>query len=742
MRIAFQRATADRRNESFLLRVDVLGEPTQCLLFDAGPGVDLDDLLGEDDEFCGTCLTHAHSDHYTALQSVQASARQRRDAEATVYTAPGTAAVLGDVLDIAARQTTDEDGATDTTDPPGGGGGSADGTGDALAGATSGTVRSVDDWTTVSEQIEIRPVPAGHAPGAAGFLVRVGDGDDERLCLVTGDWTLRDAGGTPGLPVDTLPQVDVLFLTTATATGVEDTLTDVVATTLERAVAGAPTLVTANGLAGAHLARLLDTAARGFDLGVPVRVVGHTARLYDQLYGGAADDGAARRPATDGGSEATATGTPAGPSAPDSTVECRPVFDSPGACLDPGVVTIAGPDVPTEQSSGKLFDALSGNPNACVYQVIGSGRSPVREADCTLHSGELANHPEADALETVVDAVNPRHTVVVHERDASGRYNYLDSMVWAGDSDEIHELYDGHTWQMPPWTRQSFLFTDDDEGYQGTVPDDLPRARTGPVNLAGEGVDVESVSERLHARYDTDRAGDLATETTEPTTATNTTTQTEPVTTTAESTESTPTEVEAETTEPAERATEETTTATDAVESTETTTETATGTATATETTTETAAATETDSDDESVRHVAVGPVAAGLAARAAADRDVSIRAVVDEATASYLQTLLAGDADGTPAEAIWLDATVSDGLQRALTAVDSEGTESTVDDQLAAALGTALAPGDVDERLPLSRDSFAAGGVDAVVDNPEFELDSPGAVVEAALCRFVDGDG
>jgi putative mRNA 3-end processing factor len=125
--------------------------------------------------------------------------------------------------------------------------------------------------------------------------VRISDGDDERLCLVTGDWTLRDAGGTPGLPVEELPQVDALFLTTATATGVSETLTDVVATTLERASAGAPTLVTANGLTGAHLARLLDRAANGFGIQVPVRVVGHTARLYRQLYGAGAA-GPCRRP--------------------------------------------------------------------------------------------------------------------------------------------------------------------------------------------------------------------------------------------------------------------------------------------------------------------------------------------------------------------------------------------------------------------------------------------------------------
>ena len=679
MRIAFQRANPRSHNESFLLRVDSLGEPTQCLLFDAGRGVDLDELLDDDDAFLGTCLSHAHSDHYDALGAVQGAARRRENADSTVYTGPDTAAVLGDVLEVAATERSD------------GHGGGRD-------GVTAEAVQAVDDWTRLSESIEIRPVPAGHAPGAAGFLVRIGDGSDERLCLVTGDWTLRDAGGTPGLPVEDLPQVDVLFLTTATATDVPETLTDVVGTTLERASAGAPTLVTANGLTGAHLARLLDRAASGFDLQVPVRVVGHTARLYQELYG---TSGAT---ATDGGSEALADGSPtdAVETATDSAVECVPVFDSPGTCLGPGEITVAGPDVPTEQSSGTLFDTLASNPNACVYQVIGSGRTPREDADCTLHATELANHPATPALETVVDALAPRHTVVVHERGASGKYNYLDSMVWAGDNDEVFELYDGHSWQMPPWTHQSVLRTDATDGYQGTIPETLPSPRGGRVDLVREGVDIEALSDRLHTSYDPDRAsgrGSTSTDTSvEDDLPVDETTDVDGVTDADEATDA------------------DGVSDTDGISNTD---------AKRAPDTHASAAA--------GSRRVPVSPVAAGLAQQAAARRGESVDTVVVEAVEEYLRALLGGAADGTDQEAIALDATVSDGLRAALAGPDADTDASAVVESV---LGSALAPDAVGETLPLPTEGFVTSGIEAVVDNPEYELDSPGAVVEAAICR------
>ncbi len=704
MRIAFRRANPRSRNESVLLCVDVLGEPTQCLLFDAGDGVTLDDLLADDDVFLGTCLSHAHSDHYDTLEDVRAVACRRENADPTVYTSPDTAAVLGDVLDVAAAQ---RSGETDSERSGSAGDAGRDrSTGDDERDrSTADAVRAVDGWTRLSEWIELRPVPAGHAPGAVGFLVRISDGDDERLCLVTGDWTLRDAGGTPGLPVEELPQVDALFLTTATATGVSETLTDVVATTLERASAGAPTLVTANGLTGAHLARLLDRAANGFGLQVPVRVVGHTARLYRQLYGAGAT-------ATDGGSEVIGDGSDPGgveTAAPaDSAVECVPVFDSPGMCLGPGEITVAGPDVPTEQSSGTLFDTLANNPNACVYQVIGSGGTPRDDADCTLHSTELANHPAPAALEAVVDKLAPRHTVIVHERGASGKYNYLDSMVWAGDSDELFELYDGHSWQMPPWTTQSVLRTEDNEGYQGVVPT-LPSPRGGRVDLEHEGLDLDALSERLHASYDPDperttESGSSDTETAVATDAGR-----------SRSTDTAPTG--ADVSDAAE---------TDSSGSTETDTH-----GDARDDTSETVSASE--------QRVAVSQVAVGFAERVAAQRGESVETVVTDAVGAYLRALLSGAADGTAQEAIVLDATVSDGFRAALGAeADTDG--STLVEMV---VGSALAPDSAGETLPLPNGGLTGGGIDAVVDNDSFELDTPAAVVEAAVCwDAADSDG
>lgn len=720
MRIAFRQANPRSHNESVLLCVDVLGEPTQCLLFDAGDGVALDDLLADDDAFLGACLSHAHSDHYDTLDDVRAVARRRENADPTVYTSPDTAAVLGDVLDIAAAQ---RSGETDSERSGSAGDVGRDGPAgdDERDRSTAGAVRAVDDWTRLSEWIELRPVPAGHAPGAVGFLVRISDGDDERLCLVTGDWTLRDAGGTPGLPVEELPQVDVLFLTTATATGVSETLTDVVATTLERASAGAPTLVTANGLTGAHLARLLDRAANGFGIQVPVRVVGHTARLYRQLYGAGAT-------ATDGGSEVIGDGSDPGgveTAAPtDSAVECVPVFDSPGTCLGPGEITVAGPDVPTEQSSGTLFDTLANNPNACVYQVIGSGRTPRDDADCTLHSAELANHPAPATLETVVDELAPRHTVIVHERGASGKYNYLDSMVWAGDSDELFELYDGHSWQMPPWTTQSVLRTDDSEGYQGVVPT-LPSPRGGRVDLEREGLDLDALSERLHASYDPDlgRTAESGSSDTETAVATDAgrSRSTDTALTGADVSDSAETDSSGST-------------GTDSSDSTGTDTSDSTGTDTSDSTEIDTHSDARDDTSETvsaSERRVAVSPVAVGLAERVAAQRGESVETVVTDAVGAYLRALLSGAADGTAQEAIVLDATVSDGFRTALGAEgDTDG--STLVETV---VGSALAPDSVGETLPLPNRGLTGGGIDAVVDNDSFELDTPAAVVEAAVC-------
>jgi hypothetical protein len=125
--------------------------------------------------------------------------------------------------------------------------------------------------------------------------------------------------------------------------------------------------------------------------------------------------------------------------------------------------------------------------------------------------------------------------------------------------------------------------------------------------------------------------------------------------------------------------------------------------------------------------------VAAGLAQQAAARRGESVETVVVEAVEEYLRALLGGEADGTDQEAIALDASVSDGLRAALAGPAADADASAFVESV---LGSALAPDAVGETLPLPTAGFVTSGVEAVVDNPEYELDTAGAVVEAAVCR------
>ncbi|ERH13840.1 MAG: hypothetical protein J07HB67_00093 [halophilic archaeon J07HB67] len=128
-----------------------------------------------------------------------------------------------------------------------------------------------------------------------------------------------------------------------------------------------------------------------------------------------------------------------------------------------------------------------------------------------------------------------------------------------------------------------------------------------------------------------------------------------------------------------------------------------------------------------------MSPVVVGVVERTASRRGVSPETVVTEAAEAYLEALLGGDADGASREAVTLEATVSDGLRDLLGGADTDA--STL---VETALGTGLAPGSVGDTLPVPSGGFAAAGVAAVVDNPAFELDTPGAVVEAAVCRCV----
>jgi putative mRNA 3-end processing factor len=449
VRVSYQHANPAAGNESFLLRFRGDGESTPCLLVDAGNGVDVDALTEPDDRLVGICLTHAHLDHYATLAAAHREG-------VPILLSPATGAILGDVLDVAGTEY-----------------------GVDSSRAVRDAITPVAEPRELTAEVSVQPVPAGHAPGAVGWLVTVTDGEDTHRLLTTGDFTRRRVAGYPGLPADALPPVDALFLTASTNDRFETALTEALGTALEHAGGGKRTLVAASGLTGVHVAYLLSAIVEQYELRVPVRVVGQAAKLYERL--------GYDRPG----------------------VESIPRFDDPRTCLEHGAVTVAGPEIPRERSSGRMFGLLREDPNGSVIQLVGSGAEPLTDARCTLHDYEIVNHPTRETLTAVHDAVDPTETVMVHaHRGANRSFNDLDSVVWGTGDRAEYTLYDGTGWRLPPWmdgdhvAGESQTFATAVTDAVESVPVPAIGRQTEP-DLAAEGVDTDRLADLLHHRQGT-----------------------------------------------------------------------------------------------------------------------------------------------------------------------------------------------------------------------------------------------
>ncbi|CCQ33395.1 cleavage protein [Halorhabdus tiamatea SARL4B] len=448
MQVSYQHANPYNGRESHLLRFhDEIHDQTTCILVDAGSGVDVDDLLEEDEYLSAILLTHAHLDHYRTLGS------NLRDG-APIYATSETAAAITTRLDTDAEH-------ADLANP----------------GDVAAAIEPITDWTTITSDVQIHPVPAGHAPGGCGFVVRFADGDDHHHLLATGDFTTRRAAGYPGLGTD-LP-VDAVLLTAATNTDFRDQLTGAVGTVLKRASAGSTVLTTSSGSTGVHLAYLLAHVAGATDLTHPVTVAGRVATLWEAL-------------------EYDHPG-----------VECVPTFEDPDAVLGPGRITIAGPEVPIAGSSERLFDAIEDDAGATLVQVTSGAFDPKRSAGCMVHDYQLSNHPTEETVDSVVEALEPIHVVVTHQRGyvADQYKDKYDSFVWATDDATQYTLYDDG-WSGPPWVTEatrrrvrSRRYTDagsDIGGSFDTADIPLPTVeRHDDVDLVAEGIDTARLAEDL-----------------------------------------------------------------------------------------------------------------------------------------------------------------------------------------------------------------------------------------------------
>jgi putative mRNA 3-end processing factor len=460
MNVRFQRVNHRTGNESVLLKFhDVLAGQTACVLVDSGRGVDVSAQLDDDEHLAGVLVTHAHLDHVRSLGENVVDG-------APVLAAEPTAAILEDAL-----RENDRNGRT---------------TGDVDAVVDS--LEGLSGWRTVlgDDAVRVHPVPAGHAPGASGFVVQFRDDDVFRHLLVTGDFTTTQVAGYPSLP-STLPvDVEAMVVNVATTEDYDGALQSVVETTLARALDGRRTLLTAGSLTGVHLTRLLDAVVDRFALDVPVRVVGQPAKLYADL------------------------------DLPTDGVELTPEYANPEAVLDAGTITVGAPETPVAGSAKRLFAEIERDADAALVQATTGALDATTSAACRTDAFELRAHPTPDAVDSVVEAYNPLHAVVAHE-DGPTLDAYKDkyaAFVWANQDAIEQTLYADGDWQAPPWVseRAERYVYGNTAGVDGTVLEDaggvldeeLPAVAAEGVDLRVEGLDVAALEDRFGSTTGTD----------------------------------------------------------------------------------------------------------------------------------------------------------------------------------------------------------------------------------------------
>ena len=480
MNASYQHANPYDGNESFLLRFEQEMGQTACILVDAGAGVDVDGLLGDDEYLTAVLLTHAHSDHYQSL------AANLRDG-ASIYTTEATARILGTVLSEAQQYADDDFGETD---------------------AVLDALEPIDDWESPVEGLRIAPIPVGHTSGAAGFVLQFEGDDGRETILATGDWTRHRAAGYAGfdtpLPVD----VGAIFLTGATNDSYEESLTESVETICERAYAGSPVLVSASGLTSVQYAYLLGNLTEQLERALSITLVGHAAKLYEDLDYDVPN------------------------------VKTVTEYADPSEVLGPETVTIAGPEVPTEGSSGRLFTEIREDPNATLVQVVAGGDTPIPSARCTTSEFEVIAHPTETGADAVVKDLDPTQVVVTHQRRGAARRfrDRYDSFVWATSDKDEYVLHEDGEWVAPPWMTAegiSYVHAGNGSG-QGALlggvfnieDEELPLPSCerveGDVDLAAEGLDMDALEQQLRLSSTVESEPDEATATAdEPTPTAN-----------------------------------------------------------------------------------------------------------------------------------------------------------------------------------------------------------------------------
>ncbi|WP_330630958.1 MBL fold metallo-hydrolase [Halocatena halophila] len=396
MKLRYQHANPFSGRESVLLRISgVFEDQTICILIDAGEGVNVDELLREDEYLTAICLTHAHYDHYRSL------AENLRHG-ASVYMTAETKELLSAVYDSVPPERGEKETVLSNT-------------------------RIIDGWTSIVQGVSIRALPAGHAPGASSLMLAIDDGTTQRTVLATGDFTRRQAAGYPGFDPELPVDVDVCLLSASANETFEEDLTGVIERSIERALDGSTVLVTASGQVGLQFGYLLGHTIDEQELTTTVTLAGESAKLAERLdY-----------------------------SIPHCTTTAA--FE-PDQVLESGSITVANPGTPAKNpaaGAGQLFEQIRDDPGATLIQVPTDG-PPVDGAGCTIHTERVQNHPTPETIDAVVRSLEPIHLVVLHETGPNAdRYkDRYHSYVWVTADRLEHTLLEDGVWTPPGWVSE------------------------------------------------------------------------------------------------------------------------------------------------------------------------------------------------------------------------------------------------------------------------------------------------
>lgn len=394
MEVSFTNANPEGSGESFLLRFESEAEQdTACVLVDSGDGVDVDSLLDGDEYLSAILLTHGHADHYCTLPKNHRSS-------VSVLTSPDTARMLPTIL----RANTDYITGVDNIDN------------------VLDHVQPMDDgWVTIVQDVEVRAVPVGHAPGACGFVLRLND-EEEQHILVTGDFTRRAVAGNPGISSGYPVSIDCVFLNSAVQNNGAEKLTEALDQVMVGILGSENTLLATEGFEGVHFAHLLAAISDRHSLSLSIVLAGKAGILYDQLDRN------------------------------HSAITTVPEFDDVDEVLSRGDVCIAGPSMLDRGSAYRLYHAIKDEANGSVISV---GNNHPDELPSGVSHFPYIGHPTQTDLEELVESLYPKDIVIEH-----GNLDHYGTVfdfgyTWCIDEPVTYRIYADGRWYPPRWVTET-----------------------------------------------------------------------------------------------------------------------------------------------------------------------------------------------------------------------------------------------------------------------------------------------